>query len=236
MNKKIAIPCAIFIAIQAALYYFMLFDSNGYFKELAFSSIALNCLFALAFLLLRNKTALINAGLIFTVVADYFLVLSQPVNQSFGMIAFSCAQTCYAAYLFFAERNHKVRTTGLVARIITVVLVEIVAALVLGDKTDLVSILSVYYIVNLAASIILAFLLGKSGLLFAIGLCLFIICDLFVGFSSAVGVYLDIPITSLLYKIVFADFNFIWFFYAPSQVMIALNIPIKNYGIIANKN
>ncbi|MBR2971163.1 MAG: hypothetical protein IKC48_05170 [Clostridia bacterium] len=231
MNKKIAIPCAIFLAIQAALYYFMLFDSRGYFNEIAFSFIVLNCLFALAFMSFRKNSALINAGLAFTVIADYFLVLSQPTDQSLGMVAFSCAQTCYAAYLFFVERNRKVRIAGLITRIATVVVVEIVAALVLGDKIDLVSVLSVYYIVNLAASIIFAFLLGKSGLLFAIGLCLFIMCDLFVGFSSAAGVYLDIPTTSLLYKIVFADFNFIWFFYAPSQVMIALNIPIKNYGL-----
>lgn len=230
MNRKTLIPCAIFIAIQAVLYYFMLFDSQGYFNIIAFVSIVLNCLFAFAFILFRKNTVLINVGLAFTVVADYFLVAAEPTNQSLGILAFSCVQTCYAAFLFFVERNRTVRKTGVVLRIVSVVVVEIVASLMLGNKTDLVSILSVYYIVNLAINIVFAFLLGKSDLLFAIGLCLFIVCDLFVGFSSAAGVYFNLLPTSLLYKIVFVDFNIIWLFYAPSQVLIALYVAIKNYG------
>jgi len=225
MNKRIIpiIISAAFTLIQAALFYFMIFDPRGHFNEIAYTSIILNCVFALAFVM-PGKIALVVGGLVFTVVADYFLIVSSPIDREWGMVAFSCTQICYAAYLVLIENRKNFRKIALITRISLVLAAEIIALIVLKDKVDLVSVLSVFYICNLALSIAFAFTQGKERLLFAIGLCWFIMCDLFVGFSAAEGVYFDIPTGSLLYKIVFADFNFIWFFYAPSQVMIALTV------------
>ena len=64
--------------------------------------------------------------------------------------------------------------------------------------------------------------MGKNKL-FPIGLVLFLLCDTIIGLQMATGVYLPISEHSVIYKIIFTDFNLAWFFYLPSQVCIALS-------------
>ena len=95
----------------------------------------------------------------------------------------------------------------------------LVAVLVLREKTDALAIVSVCYYVLLITNMIHAFMAKER--LFAVALCLFILCDTVIGLQVAAGAYLPITEGSALYKIIFMNFNLAWFFYLPSQVLIA---------------
>ncbi len=71
-------------------------------------------------------------------------------------------------------------------------------------------------------NIVAAFKRFGQNSLFAIGLVLFLLCDTVIGLQVASGGYLPIGEGTLLYKIIFAPFHLSWFFYLPSQVLIAL--------------
>jgi len=80
----------------------------------------------------------------------------------------------------------------------------------------------VYY-VNLLVNIIESFICFKAEKLFAVGLVFFVLCDTVIGLQAAAGSYLPISEESLIYKIIFMDFFLSWFFYLPSQVLIAMS-------------
>ena len=50
-----------------------------------------------------------------------------------------------------------------------------------------------------------------------------LLCDTVIGLQVAAGGYLPIGEGSLLHKIIFMDFFLSWFFYLPSQILIALS-------------
>jgi len=59
--------------------------------------------------------------------------------------------------------------------------------------------------------------------LLSIGFVLFLMCDTVIGLQVACSGYLPIEETFLLYQIIFMPFHLSWFFYLPSQVLIALS-------------
>lgn len=225
-NKKLWILLPTFLIAELCLWLIILFHSNSALELsiFCFSAVALAFLFALCFLKKDIGVLLLVGGLLCTVGADAFLVLTQNLTyarQVAGMSFFSVAQLAYFAYLFWKTESKKMRIAHGIVRGIAVIVAETVMLIVLGKNADALSVLSLFYIANLAVSVVFAYMQGKKSLLFAIGLTLFLCCDLFVGFSMAIGEYIQIAETSLFYKIIYADFNFIWFFYLPSQACIA---------------
>ena len=95
--------------------------------------------------------------------------------------------------------------------------------LVLKEKLDYVAAISLMYFASIIHNVILAFVLFKKSPLMALGMLLFLCCDIVVGLNSAIGVYISVPETSILYKIAYAPFNLAWTFYLPSQTMLALS-------------
>ena len=224
MKKLHKILAPLFLLIELGLYIIILFFYDTLPKP-DFISIVLAAAFAFCFFKPTMPNLLLNAGLVATVCADTFLVLLSPLNynkQVAGVVFFSITQLCYFAYLLKAEERIQVRKIHILIRILAVMVAELAMLLVLKENTDTLSVISLFYIANLAVNGIFAYTQGKKHLLFAIGLTLFLCCDLFVGFSAAIGTYLPISESSLFYKIIFSDFNFIWFFYLPSQVCIAI--------------
>lgn len=230
-NIKFWILLPIFLIAELCLYYHILFQVSGRALSICcFSSILLACVFALCFCKMTTGI-LLNLGLIATVCADYFLILPDPLtyqNQVSGVAFFSIVQICYFCFLLCERKSRTQNIIHLLFRIIVVLVAEIALCIVLKGKADLLSVLSLFYISNLATNLLFAFAQGKKGILLSVGLLLFLCCDLFVGFSSAIGTYLPIGESSWLYKLVFADFNFIWFFYLPSQTIIALSLAKYN--------
>ena len=227
--QKTLIP--LFLAAELGLYIIILFFPSVLHKA-DFIGISLACAFALCFLKPTFPNVLLNVGLVATVCADVFLVLLSPPltypKQVAGVAFFSITQIAYCIYLLFTEQRKSVRRTHWIVRGAAVVVAEIVLCIVLKENVDLLSVLSLFYVANLAVNVAFAFAQGKKGILLGVGLTLFLCCDLFVGFSVAIGSYIQIAETSWLYKLVFSDFNLVWFFYLPSQTILAICTAMKH--------
>lgn len=207
-----------FLIAEAILYYFILTAAGTLLIASSYLAIVLCFLFAL--LHLRKDNALKVAALACTVAADFFLVICTPIQQLWGMVFFLAAQIFYAIWLHLSSR----KKLFLLIRVLLIIAIEVIAALILGSKLDALVIVSVCYYANLIISIIEAFSLFKGNRLFAIGLVLFVLCDTVVGLQVAADAYLPIAEGTLLHSILFSGFNLAWFFYLPSQVLIALSL------------
>ena len=205
----------IFLALEAVLYALILTTGGKLLVASSFLSIVL----CFGFALVSWGDKFIISGLACTVVADLFLVVWQPQQQLWGMVCFFCAQSLYAVKL---QRMKHSKVLGIV-RIALTGIGALVTVLVLRDKTDALAVISVCYYANLIMNIVQSMINFKKVPLLAIGFVLFLLCDTVIGLQVAAGGYLPISQESLLYRILFMDFFLSWFFYLPSQVLIALS-------------
>lgn len=203
-----------FLLIQGILYYLILTTGGETLIWSSFGAILLCFLYALA----RRGTPLLVAGLAATVAADYFLVLCGAQNKLAGMVCFLVVQTLYAIFL----HRKGFGRAWLALRLGLAALATAVALAVLGDKTDALALVSVWYYANLIINTAMAFGKFRQFSFLALGFLLFILCDTVIGLQVATQGYLSIGEDTLLYRILFMDFNLAWFFYLPSQVLIAL--------------
>lgn len=205
----------IFLALEAVLYYLILTAGGKVLVASCFLSILLCACFALV----NWGDKCIIAGLACTVMADLFLVVWQPQQQLWGMVWFLCAQSLYAVKL---QRMKHSKALGIV-RIALTGIGALVTVVVLQEKTDALAVISVCYYANLIMNIVQSMANFRKVPLLAIGFVLFLLCDTVIGLQVAAGGYLPISEGSLLYRIIFMDFFLSWFFYLPSQVLIALS-------------
>lgn len=216
-KQKRDILTVCFLVIECILYYFVLTSGGNTFTITAYSGIILCFLFAL--ICSGKSNLLMVAGLACTVGADFFLVVCSPIQQLWGMVFFSATQTFYAVKLHLSHKNRAI----LLIRLLLIAAIELVAVLILGDNVDALAIVSVCYYANLFVNIVAAFTQWRGNKLLPIGLVAFILCDTVIGLQVAAGGYLPIPEGSALHNFLFMDFNLSWFFYLPSQVLIALS-------------
>ncbi|MBE6957865.1 MAG: hypothetical protein E7447_01755 [Ruminococcaceae bacterium] len=219
MFKKYKNPIAIlcFLVVEAILYYFILTAGGDFLRYSSYVSIIV-C-FAFALVMGFRKNPLIVGGLLCTVGADFCLVMCQPIQQLWGMVFFLGAQMLYAIHLHKKQSS----TPLLIGRLALTAAGVGIAILVLQDKTDALALVSICYYANLIMNLIVACTQWKSGKLLPIGFALFILCDTVIGLQVASGGYLPIPEDSALHNLLFMPFNLSWFFYLPSQVLIALS-------------
>ena len=216
MGKKHWIFVAAFLLIQAAAYYLILTAGGDVLRYSEFGAIVLCALFAAAHFAKGNRW--IIAGLLCTVGADLCLVLLQPMQQLWGMVFFVGAQSCYAIHLWLRKKNKVL----LWVRLGLVAVAEAVTVLVLKDKTDALALVSLAYYAMLIMNIVAAFDQWKRKPLLAVALVLFLLCDTVIGLQVAAKGYLPIVEGSWLHSLIFSDFNLAWFFYLPSQVILAI--------------
>ena len=201
----------LFFAAELILYGLILTQGGDLLVWSSFGAIVLCFLYSL-----KGKGGrLLKAGLLCTVLADLCLVVLTPIRQLGGMILFLCVQSFYAVYL---HRRKKSKSILYLRQVLVGVAVAVVL-LVLRGKTDALALVSLCYYVLLVTNMIHAF--SAKDWLFAVALCLFILCDTVIGLQVAAGGYLPIREGSAVHKIIFMDFNLAWFFYLPSQVLIA---------------
>lgn len=216
-KTKLNILTIAFLLVQAALYALILTTDGNILVAAEYTAIVLCFIFAV--LHIKKGESILIAGLGFTVVADYFLVVASPQQKLWGMIAFLITQTFYAIRLEKANRGK----ASVFIRLVLTIFGILLAAIVLGKNIDALALVSICYYINLIMNIFAAFRHFSQNRLFAIGLVLFLLCDTVIGLQVASGGYLPIAEGSLLYKIIFAPFHLSWFFYLPSQVLIALS-------------
>lgn len=205
-----------FLLAEAVLYYFIMTAGGETLKYCCFASVVLCFIYSLPFL---RISPYITAGLGLTVGADFFLVLCSASARLWGMVFFLGVQSAYAVYLHRALR----RPSLITVRICLAVLAVAVTVAVLGKRTDPLALVSLCYYAFLAVNILCACLRFRSGRLFALGLVLFLLCDTVIGLQVAAEGYLPIAEDTWLYGLIFSGFNLAWFFYLPSQVLIALS-------------
>lgn len=213
-NKKNNISILAFLSAELVLYILILTSGGNLLVWSSFGAIVL----CFAYGLLCRGVPLLVAGLGCTVAADFFLVVCEPLQQLYGMICFLAVQTLYAIFL---SRQGFARA-WLWMRLALMAATVLVAVAVLREKTDALAIVSMLYYVNLLMNAVQAFCRFGKLRLFAVGLALFILCDTVIGLQVASGGYLPIAEGSLLHQVLFMGFNLSWFFYLPSQVLIAL--------------
>ncbi len=221
MNKKTV--TAVFLTAEAILCVLVQVIGGAI---ISFSAAALAFLFVLTQARRDIGYLFSLTALLFTLLADICLVLMDPINQLFGMIFFSVTQLSYFALILIREKAKRVRVAHIMVRAIALSAVAAITPIVLRDRLDAVAVLSALYYVNLILNVIFAFILtrgkGKRGkYLLPIGLALFALCDLFVGFAG-LAPYFDIAEGTLGYFLANPPFNIAWLFYVPSQALLAV--------------
>ncbi len=220
-NKRITkIAVAIFAAAEIILGVIIQMP-NVNSEPFSFASVVLAFLFSL---LMFNKSAdwaLTAAALLFTVCADYCLVIMPSEPRVLAMVFFNTTQILYFVRLFI-EQNKKTKIANISLRIALITVILTASFILLGKNNDTLSVIALIYFANLLSNIVFAFVGHKRFLLFAVGLLLFSFCDIFVGFNVLVDVYIESTDNVILNFLAHPGFNFIWFFYVPSQTLISI--------------
>lgn len=223
-KRQIVLLSSIFVIIEITFSILIQITSGDINTILSFSTIVLACIFPLLFMNRNRNYIYTQIGLVCTVCADLFLVVIEPMYQIPAMCFFSITQICYFLRIYFNQSSNKQKLIHLLIRIIMIVLVLIITVIVLKDKTDFLSIISMFYYTNLIMNIIFASIQYKKSLLFPIGLLLFACCDLLIGLDVLDSLYLEIKEGTFLSFLCNPGFNLAWVFYVPSQMFIALSM------------
>lgn len=207
-RKKYA---AAFLAAEGALYAaFLALDltgRGGLSVPVKYAGILLCLGFSLLICAKWQGDRLIPLALALTAGADWFLLVRND-HYAVGIALFLCVQTAY-----FLRLRRMGAGSGRPLR----------AALALGAGAGLyalnmaspVNLLAGLYFSQLVSNTVLAWTgRGRPGRLFALGLTLFVGCDLCVGLFNA------LPAAAPLYPAVSVG---MWLFYLPSQALITLS-------------
>lgn len=186
----------------------------------SYASVVLALLACLALYERTSRWLLTATALLFTLGADYFLVV-KDAHYTVAMSLFSVTQLAYAARLTLGE-GKRLRRCQLSVRAAAVLVALAATVAVLGRDIDALAPLSLFYFSNLLTNAAFATVGWRRAPLFAIGLWLFVLCDIFVGFGM-LGEYLPLGEGALLGFLVDPPLNMAWVFYLPSQVLLSLS-------------
>lgn len=207
-----------FIAVETVIYcVFIAMDLIGKDSTLVkYFGVVACFLFAILCVNSGRDGVFVCVALVFTLVADWFLLV---INERFifGVGAFLVVQSIY--FLRLTKDGVKPLRSALTRGFIIIVVIIVLSLLKL---LNLLTALVAIYFVSLVSNTVDAYtLFGErtENKLFAIGMSLFVLCDLSVGFNN-LSSYIDVSSISGFIRI--ASFA-MWVFYLPSQVLIALS-------------
>lgn len=178
------------------------------------------------------EALILQAGLFFTLISDLFILILD--YYFYGVLVFTLVQQLYSMRLILLkyEKRDSTKKILLYGRRVTiqVVLAAIVCLflLLVGVSLDRLLVASVFYFISILFNTIAAFSLAindckkRSNLLYAVGMLLFLLCDINVGLFNLTG-FIEMP--KEIYSVIYSYSSILmWTFYAPSQVLIALSI------------
>ena len=210
----------IFVGIEAILYIAFLWidmfvpnrtDISIYLK---YTGIVLCFFYTLLFLGKEEEkrdTNQLQLIMLFTMISDTFLLLVG--NYAAGMTTFLIAQLLHR----FRLRNGKPKR---LQYIVFPGFLILVILRVSGVTLDYVLIVAVFYFLCMLSNAGYS-LLHRENLVYTVGLILFLCCDINVGLNN-VASYINVP-ESLNFFVEHVVSVLMWFFYLPSQVLIALS-------------
>jgi len=210
----------LFLLAQICIYPLVVFGV-GNVRVVAYVAILL-CFATSLVLLQKNKHSLLLAVALFcTACADFFLILKGGSNKNVAMCFFVVAQLAYGARTLLFANNKKEFWANVVARLVLMLLLVVGSLLVVSDTPAYV-VFSMIYFGNLLTNLAFAFLHFKQNKMLAVGLLLFVCCDLFVGFGEMINL-LDLGADHFITKLVRAPVSIHSIFYHPSQVLLCLS-------------
>lgn len=160
---------------------------------------------------IKTHEYFISIVMALTLFADTFLLLLDRY-YIIGVLSFCIVQTLYAAYMISLSGKKSI-----IPRISLFILAVLI--LTITDSADLLSIAAAWSFTQLFANVLQAFLIRKlhpHGLIYAIGLLLFLMCDTCVGLNNITIYFTDFP----LHRVLSGAGLLMWVFYLPSQVLI----------------
>lgn len=224
---------SLFFVVETALGILLQCSSGRAVSVFSFLSVVLACLFCLLFMARTKAYLLTQTALIFTVAADYFLVLSNPQIKLPAMLAFLVTQLCYGLRIFLTDENEGRKRVEALVRIVLSFGIVIATAAVLGRDCDLLAPVSMLYYLHLLLNVVFAFLRFKRNAVLAFGLLLFILCDTLIGLAMLESYF---PVNSdLIGRIVHPGFDLAWAFYLPAQMLLAVSLLPAFKGSCKNK-
>ena len=234
--KRLWCALVLFCVVETAMG-ILLQTTNGNGPMLfSYAAVVLACLFCICFAECSISYLFTQIALIFTLFADWFLVVRGAREQFPAMVFFSIVQLCYFARLYADDPSLKRRRVHSVVRATASVIAILLTCIVLGADADAVALVSMFYYANLLINFVFAFSMFKREYLLAIGLLLFILCDTVIGFSF-LGDYLAVSQESFVYRISHLDLNLAWVFYLPSQVLLSISLlprKLKRMKVLSN--
>lgn len=199
---------AAFLAVEGALYaVFLTMDilgRGGQTLWLKYAGILL-CLAFAVLCALRGGDKLVAPALLLTACADWFLLI-QNEHLVLGVALFIGVQAIYLLRLYKAG-------AGAAVPLRLLLIVVMLTILFWLDLATPLTLLALFYFSQLLANTILAWGIPRMRR-FALGLILFVGCDVCVGLFNSPGLF---PSLTGLVSVG------MWFFYLPSQVLIALS-------------
>lgn len=223
----------LFIIIQVILYLaFLYLDlEGGYYiisSYIKYFFIILCFLYTLINynIAMKYRSFCLILGLAFTLIADYFLLLLGN-NFEYGIGAFVIVQQIYGIMLDYSLRP---MISNLFKRLLIQSSITFFITFLLyylDANIELALILSTFYFNSIlmntfrAIKVSMASREDRRSALFALAMVLFVLCDINVGLFN-LSTYLDLSV-SVEIPIIRISSMLMWFFYAPSQALIALS-------------
>ncbi len=231
----------LFVFVQIIFYaIFLILDLSGEYLLLSRNVKFCAILLCFCYALFQEKSAdrsilfCMKAGLFFTLLSDLFLLILDC--YLYGVLTFIIVQQLYGIRILLADfevekKRRELLLHKLPIRIILQLMIAVFICLILklaGVYPDFLLSISIFYFICISTNTITAVrsaILGSNSngmVLFAVGMCLFLLCDINVGLFNMSG-FITLPekIGKIIYNI---SSILMWTFYAPSQVLISLSI------------
>lgn len=227
-NKSSKIITLVFILIEVAIYATFLFgDFSNSFETTNIKYVGIIFCFLYSFFIFLKRAEICRVFLlvafIFTLISDYFLLIRGEEYNLFiyGICFFIVTQIVYFLMINYIRKDKTYFILSLILRAIISLILYFIVTLIF--KFNLTSAFAGIYFVQLIFNFIDSIFLisvSKKYLILSIGLLLFIGCDICVGLNNLT--ILDEFGLDIVNKLM-------WFFYLPSQTLIALtNLVIKD--------
>lgn len=227
MNKQKLILSSMlgfYTLIQLIAYIYAVFiGTSGKSYLINYGSIALNFIMGIIlFLFLKKKDILIVLiALEFTLLADTGLILLEDV-ETVAVFFFFFAQLFYALRVRQFSKKLPLKW-DIILRLALLVIVELLVYILLQENFTWLVVVTLLYFTNFVFNFILTIINTKENILFAIGLFLFLLCDLSLGLRM-LGNFIDVTNWNIIHMINTLSIDIVWMFYFPSQVFIVLSI------------
>lgn len=239
-KKPINLINATFVLAQLILLYLILWGKTFDTDVVCFITVCLACLHGGAFVILKKRGYFCLVALVFTVISDVFLVLRYTstgayMDQAIAMTTFSVTQLSYFFSMLVLTKSKKLKLVHILVRAFLSIFAVVLTLIVLKKDANYMLCITMFYFANLVLNAVFAFIKFKQHGAMAIGFVFFILCDVLIGLSIALGSIIIVPETSILYTVTFSGFNFTWLFYVISQTLLSLYVARKKnwqtYGL-----